>query len=41
MDDVDALKKRIAQSLEDARSELSPADRTVVSELWEKLQLDL
>ena len=41
VDDVDALKKRIAQSLEDARSELSPSDRTVVSELWEKLQQQL
>ncbi|MDG3088703.1 YfcL family protein [Vibrio hannami] len=39
-DDIDVLKQKIIQSLDDARSELSPADRIVVNDLWEKLQLE-
>ena len=40
-DGAEALKTRIAQSLEDARNELSPADRVVVAQLWQKLQREL
>lgn len=36
--DVDQLKMRIEQSLEAARSELTPADRVIVSDLWQLLQ---
>ncbi|EKO3394009.1 YfcL family protein [Vibrio fluvialis] len=35
--DVEELKNRIEQSLEAARSELNPADRVIVSELWREL----
>ncbi|ELS8945953.1 YfcL family protein [Vibrio fluvialis] len=35
--DVEELKKRIEQSLEAARSELNPADRVIVSDLWREL----
>jgi len=37
VEDVTELKARIEQSLEDARSELSPADRIIVSDLWNEL----
>ena len=32
------IKVRIESSLEDARTELSPADRVIVSDLWQELQ---
>ena len=35
--DVDGLKQRIVASLEQARAELSPADRIVVNDLWLEL----
>ncbi|KJJ57486.1 hypothetical protein VC77_08920 [Vibrio cholerae] len=35
--ELDVLKQRIEQSLEAARSELSPADRAIVAELWQQL----
>ncbi|MGO4224581.1 YfcL family protein [Vibrio cholerae] len=35
--ELDVLKQRIEQSLEVARSELSPADRAIVAELWQQL----
>ncbi|EPA8366893.1 YfcL family protein [Vibrio fluvialis] len=35
--DVEELKNRIDQSLEAARSELNPADRVIVSDLWREL----
>ncbi|ENM5742158.1 YfcL family protein [Vibrio metoecus] len=35
--ELDVLKQRIEQSLEAARSELSPADRSIVAELWQQL----
>ncbi|AMF93818.1 YfcL family protein [Vibrio fluvialis] len=35
--DVEELKNRIEQSLEAARSELNPADRVIVSDLWREL----
>lgn len=35
--ELDVLKQRIEQSLETARSELSPADRAIVAELWQQL----
>lgn len=38
IEDVEVLKSRIAASLEDARAELSPADRIIVSDLWQELQ---
>ena len=36
--DIEQLKTRIEQSLEAARSELTPADRIIVSDLWQLLQ---
>ncbi|EGR3108184.1 YfcL family protein [Vibrio parahaemolyticus] len=36
--DVEELKSRIANSLEEARAELTPADRVIVSDLWQELQ---
>ncbi|MEZ9502645.1 YfcL family protein [Vibrio sp. 10N.286.51.B11] len=38
IEDVAEVKARIEQSLDDARSELTPADRTIVSDLWVELQ---
>ena len=35
--DVDVLKQRIVASLDQARAELSPADRIVVNDLWLEL----
>ncbi|PJC85418.1 hypothetical protein CSW98_14600 [Vibrio sp. HA2012] len=40
-DDIQELKARIELSLEAAKGELSPADRAVVSALWNTLQQDL
>ncbi len=37
INDVEELKARIQSSLEQARSELSPADRTIVNDLWTDL----
>ncbi|EOV0868801.1 YfcL family protein [Vibrio parahaemolyticus] len=39
INDVEELKSRIANSLEEARAELTPADRVIVSDLWQELQL--
>ncbi|MBS9809453.1 YfcL family protein [Vibrio alginolyticus] len=36
--DIIELKSRIESSLENARTELSPADRVIVSDLWQELQ---
>ncbi len=38
INDVTELKSRIENSLEEARSELTPADRVIVSDLWQELQ---
>ena len=38
IEDVQVLKEKIEQSLLDARSELTPADRTIVSDLWQRLR---
>ena len=38
INDVTELKSRIENSLEAARSELTPADRVIVSDLWQELQ---
>ncbi len=38
INDVEELKSRIAKSLEEARAELTPADRVIVSDLWQELQ---
>ncbi|EHR7858328.1 hypothetical protein CGH93_08590 [Vibrio parahaemolyticus] len=38
INDVEELKSRIANSLEEARAELTPADRVIVSDLWQDLQ---
>ncbi|MGR5235455.1 YfcL family protein [Vibrio alfacsensis] len=38
INDVTELKSRIENSLEQARSELSPADRSIVNDLWQELQ---
>ncbi len=35
------LKSRVEASLEQARAELTPADRIIVSELWQALQQSL
>lgn len=37
IDDIERLKARIEQSLEEARSELTPADRAIVYALWREL----
>ncbi|CAH8203492.1 YfcL family protein [Vibrio aestuarianus] len=37
IDDITIFKARIEQSLEQARSELSPADRVIVFDLWTEL----
>ncbi|MCY9804249.1 YfcL family protein [Vibrio scophthalmi] len=37
VNDVDELKSRIVTSLEQARAELTPADRIVVNDLWLEL----
>ncbi|MDV7103173.1 YfcL family protein [Vibrio sp. TH_r3] len=36
--DIELFKNKVEQSLEEARSELSPADRTIVAELWLRLK---
>ena len=36
--DVEILKSHINESLDDAKSELSPADRIIVAALWNELQ---
>ncbi|WP_061038777.1 YfcL family protein [Vibrio coralliirubri] len=38
IEDVAEVKARIEQSLDDARSELTPADRTIVNDLWVELK---
>ncbi|MEZ9056899.1 YfcL family protein [Vibrio pelagius] len=38
IEDIAEVKVRIEQSLEEARSELTPADRTIVNDLWVELQ---
>jgi hypothetical protein len=38
VDCLDELKRRIQQSLDDARSELSPADSAIVNNLWQELK---
>ncbi|WP_261902932.1 YfcL family protein [Vibrio fortis] len=38
IEDVAEVKVRIEKSLEDARAELTPADRTIVNDLWVELQ---
>ncbi|HCG5577190.1 YfcL family protein [Vibrio parahaemolyticus] len=38
INDIEELKSRIANSLEEARAELTPADRVIVSDLWQELQ---
>ena len=38
IEDVAEVKARIEKSLDDARSELTPADRTIVNDLWVELQ---
>ncbi|EIO4093786.1 TPA: YfcL family protein [Vibrio parahaemolyticus] len=38
INDVEELKSRIANSLEEARAELTPADRVIVSDLWQEMQ---
>ncbi|MBU2912259.1 hypothetical protein CWN98_13110 [Vibrio splendidus] len=38
IEDVAEVKARIEKSLDDARSELTPADRTIVNDLWVQLQ---
>ncbi|ANU35824.1 YfcL family protein [Vibrio scophthalmi] len=37
VNDVDELKNRIVASLDQARAELTPADRIVVNDLWLEL----
>ncbi|MGR5067082.1 MULTISPECIES: YfcL family protein [Vibrio] len=39
INDVTELKSRIENSLEEARSELTPADRIIVNDLWQELQV--
>ncbi|OLQ84733.1 hypothetical protein BIY21_19835 [Vibrio ponticus] len=37
INDVEELKQRIVASLDQARSELTPADRIIVNDLWLEL----
>ncbi|MFY2508046.1 YfcL family protein [Vibrio pectenicida] len=37
INDVEELKQRVQASLDEARSELTPADRTIVNDLWVEL----
>ncbi|MCG9598130.1 YfcL family protein [Vibrio sp. Isolate25] len=37
VNDIEELKVRIQSSLDEARAELSPADRTIVNDLWLEL----
>ena len=39
--DIAVFKQRIEQSLQDAQSELSPADRVIVSDMWDSLAVQL
>ncbi|WP_117234510.1 YfcL family protein [Vibrio maerlii] len=41
INDIEQLKGRIVASLEAARSELAPADRTIVNDLWQELQNEI
>ncbi len=38
IEDLAEVKARIEKSLDDARSELTPADRTIVNDLWVELK---
>ncbi len=38
IDEVNALKQRVAQSLKDNANELNPADQVLVGNLWTSLQ---
>ncbi|MGP8309045.1 YfcL family protein [Vibrio sp. YIC-376] len=38
INDIDELKARIANSLDEARTELSPSDRIIVKDLWQELE---
>ncbi len=40
INDIDELKTRIVNSLDEARTELSPSDRSIVSDLWQELQAE-
>ncbi|GAK87068.1 hypothetical protein JCM19238_4677 [Vibrio ponticus] len=37
VNDVEELKQRIVASLDQARAELTPADRIIVNDLWNEL----
>lgn len=37
INDIETLRDRIEASLDAARSELTPADRTIVNDLWQEL----
>ncbi|PFG45944.1 YfcL protein [Vibrio sp. ES.051] len=37
INDIEELKSRITHSIEEARTELSPADRSIVNDLWQEL----
>lgn len=38
IDDLSLFKNKVEQSLEAARSELAPADRIIVADLWNQLK---
>ena len=38
IDDIEILKEQVEKSLNDARSELSPADQVIVADLWTELK---
>ncbi|MGF1752005.1 YfcL family protein [Vibrio makurazakiensis] len=38
VEDVTEVKSRIENSLDEARAELTPADRVIVNDLWVELQ---
>lgn len=35
--DISVFKSKITQSLQDAQSELTPADRVIVADMWESV----
>jgi len=38
IDNVELFKQKVEQSLDNARSELTPADRVIVADLWGQLK---
>lgn len=39
--DIDVFKQRIQDSLDHARSELTPADQVIVADMWQSLSVNI